>query len=59
MKDFPERGRQRDDLRPGLRIVGFERRVSIAFHVSPDTLVIDRIFYGGRDIGLAFQTDGD
>jgi plasmid stabilization system protein ParE len=27
---FPQRGMRRDDIRPGLRIVGFRRRVSIA-----------------------------
>jgi toxin ParE1/3/4 len=47
---FPERGTRRDDLRQGLRILGFERRVTIAFHVTPDRIVIDRIFYGGRDL---------
>jgi plasmid stabilization system protein ParE len=38
-----ERGTKRDDLRPGLRIAGFERRVTIAFHVDPGTVTIDRI----------------
>ena len=47
---FPERGNRRDDLRPGLRTVGFERRVTIAFHIAPGIVVIDRIFYAGRDI---------
>jgi len=28
-----ERGTKRDDLRPGLRIVGFERRITLAFHI--------------------------
>ena len=46
---FPERGIRRDDLRPGLRLVGFERRVTIAFHLTPAAVVIDRILYGGRD----------
>ena len=26
---FPERGRRRDDILPGLRVIGFERRVTI------------------------------
>ena len=47
---FPERGVRRDELRPGLRIVGFERRVTIAFHMTPAFVVIDRILYGGRDV---------
>jgi toxin ParE1/3/4 len=45
-----ERGTRRDDIRPGLRIVGFERRVTIAFHVEPNAVTIDRIFYVGRDV---------
>ena len=47
---FPERGARRDDLRPGLRVIGFERRVSIAFHVTETAVFIDRIFYGGRNL---------
>jgi toxin ParE1/3/4 len=49
-----ERGTRRDDIRPGLRIVGFERRVTIAFHVDPATVTIDRILYGGREVEDAF-----
>lgn len=44
-----ERGQARDDIRPGLRIIGFERRVTIAFKVEPERVVILRLFYGGRD----------
>ncbi|MEQ9362140.1 MAG: type II toxin-antitoxin system RelE/ParE family toxin, partial [Rhodospirillales bacterium] len=36
--DFPERGTRRDDLFPGLRIVGFEGRVTLAFVVGADTV---------------------
>jgi toxin ParE1/3/4 len=46
----PERRTRRDDLLPGLRIVGFERRASIAFHTTADAVIIDRILYGGRDL---------
>ncbi|UYN94767.1 MAG: type II toxin-antitoxin system RelE/ParE family toxin [Enhydrobacter sp.] len=44
-----ERGRLREDLRPGLRIIGFERRVAIAFTVSDDEVLILRVYYGGRN----------
>jgi toxin ParE1/3/4 len=57
LANFPERGTRRGDLRPGLRIIGFERRVTIAFHVKPDAVVIDRILYGGRDLRKAFAED--
>lgn len=44
-----ERGHLREDIRQGLRIVGFERRVTIAFVVEEDRVVILRLFYGGQD----------
>ncbi|WP_187970994.1 type II toxin-antitoxin system RelE/ParE family toxin [Aquibium microcysteis] len=58
--EFPERGMRRDELREGLRVVGFERRVTIAFHVEPDRVVFDRILYGGRNMeGAIAQPDRD
>lgn len=45
---FPERGALRADIRPGLRIVGFERRVSIAFVVEAGDVVILRFLYAGQ-----------
>jgi toxin ParE1/3/4 len=39
----------RDDIRPGLRVVGFERRVTIAFAVGEAGVTIVRVFYGGQD----------
>ncbi|PDT11327.1 type II toxin-antitoxin system RelE/ParE family toxin [Rhizobium sp. M1] len=45
---YPERGSLRDHVRPGLRIVGFERRVSVAFVVEPTEVVIIRILYAGQ-----------
>jgi toxin ParE1/3/4 len=53
-RDFPERGIPRDDLFPGLRVVGYRRRVALAFHVDGQTVVFDRVLYGGRDLRLAF-----
>jgi plasmid stabilization system protein ParE len=50
-----ERGTKRDDLRQGLRVAGFERRVTIAFHVETTTVVIDRILYAGRDVKRALK----
>lgn len=52
---FPDRGTRRDDVTPGLRLIGFKRRVAIAFHVDQTRVVIDRIFYGGRDIPAQFD----
>jgi plasmid stabilization system protein ParE len=52
---FPERGTRRDDLLPGLRTIGFERRVTIAFVVTPDTVLIEGIYYGGQDFEAAIR----
>jgi toxin ParE1/3/4 len=46
---FPRRGRLRDDIRPGLRILGFERRITIAYAIEGDVVLIHGIFYGGQD----------
>lgn len=51
-----ERGHRRDDIRPGLRVVGFERRVAIAFRVMLAEVIILRIYYGGRDIAAPVET---
>lgn len=53
---LPERGTRRDDLRPGLRVMGFEHRVLIAFRVRTDSVAILRVLYGGRSMELAFPT---
>ena len=55
---FPHRGTARDDLRPGLRLIGFERRVTIAFMATDDTVLIVRIFYGGRDVAALLDDEG-
>jgi toxin ParE1/3/4 len=44
-----ERGQRRDDIRAGLRIVGFERRMAIAFIVSATEVTILRLYYGGQN----------
>jgi toxin ParE1/3/4 len=52
---FPKRGTKRDDIRPGLRIIGFERRATIAFEIGKREVVIVRIFYGGQDFESVLQ----
>jgi toxin ParE1/3/4 len=49
LESFPERGTRRDDIHPGIRTVGFERRATIVFRVMENEVVIVRIFYGGQD----------
>ena len=44
-----QRGTLRKDVSRGLRVIGFERRVSIAFKVYDNDVVIVRIFSGGQN----------
>lgn len=44
-----ERGVLREDIRSGLRVVGFERRLTVAFSVEAETVTIYRLFYGGQN----------
>jgi len=56
LETFPERGTRRDDIRPGLRTMGFERRATIVFQVTRADVVIVRIFYGGQDFERALRS---
>jgi toxin ParE1/3/4 len=54
----PERGTKRDDILPGLRTIGFERRVTIAFRFLKTRVEIVTIAYGGRDFEAELR-EGD
>jgi plasmid stabilization system protein ParE len=58
LQTFPQRGTRRDDLRPGLRTLGFRRRVTILFEVADDTVNIIGVYYGGQDYEAALR-EGD
>jgi toxin ParE1/3/4 len=49
LADFPERGRSRDDILPGLRTITMERRVTIAYRVRKSRVEIVTVAYAGRD----------
>ena len=46
---FAERGTRCDDIRQGLRIIGFERRLTIAFTVDAESVIILGIYCSGQD----------
>jgi toxin ParE1/3/4 len=54
---FPERGSRHDDVMPGLRAIGFERRATILFRVEPETVEIVMVAYGGRNWMSILRTD--
>lgn len=55
LETFPRRGKLLKGIRPGLRVLGFEHRVSIAFQVNPQVVTIFRVLYGGRDLSRALE----
>ncbi|PDT02210.1 plasmid stabilization protein [Rhizobium chutanense] len=55
LDDMPERGAPREDFAPGVRILVFERRVTIAYRVVKDRVQVLRLFYAGRNTPLAFR----
>lgn len=44
-----ERGTLRNDIREGLRTIGFERRVTIAFNVTESQVIVLGFYYGGQN----------
>ncbi|MDC7787471.1 type II toxin-antitoxin system RelE/ParE family toxin [Rhodoplanes sp. TEM] len=55
LAEFPNRGTRRDDIAPGLRTIGFERRATIAFRVLEDVVEIVAIAYAGRDFASEIE----
>ena len=56
---FPERGTSREELRSGLRIVGWKRSITIAFAVQEEHVEFLRFFGRGRDWEGAMFRDGE
>ncbi len=54
---FPHRGTMRDDMRPGLRITNYKKRVVIAFEVDAELVSSIGVFYGGQDYETIMQED--
>ena len=57
LRDFPVRGTARDDILPGLRTVGFRKRVTIAFVVEKTSVLVIGVFYGGQDFESILKVD--
>jgi toxin ParE1/3/4 len=54
---FPLRGNQRNDIRPGLRVMGFKRYATIAFEVEAERVVIHGILWRGQDVDRLFEDE--
>jgi plasmid stabilization system protein ParE len=54
LSTFPHRGRRRDDLRQGLRITGYRKRVTIAFTVDDTSETVTADLVARIDHGSAY-----
>jgi len=57
LRTFPNRGVNRDDVRPGLRITHHKGRTVIAYAIDDNRVSIIGIYYGGRDYEAILQLD--
>ncbi len=57
LEHTPERGTKRDEVRAGLRSIGYRRRATILFEVDHRRrrVIIVGVYYGGRN----YETDFD
>lgn len=58
---FPVRGTMREDVRPGLRITNYKKRMVIAFEADPEAGLLSVIgfFYGGQDFETLLRDGAD
>lgn len=55
--NMPFAGRPRDDLRPGLRTLPFERTAIIVYRIEGEQVEIIRIYYAGQNFEALLQED--
>lgn len=59
LSTFPLRGRKRDDVRSGLRVTYYKKRVVIAYTVEDRMVSIIGVFYGGQDYESTLEDPSD
>ena len=57
LSTFPNRGNRREDIRPGMRVTSYRKRVAIAFDVEAGRVEIIGVFYGGQDYESALSEE--
>ncbi|MEC3949423.1 type II toxin-antitoxin system RelE/ParE family toxin [Sphingobium sp. HWE2-09] len=58
LADYPSIGTPRNDVRPGLRTLVHRRRVTIAFMVEDQAVVVIGFYYGGQDFATLLRDEG-
>ncbi len=55
---FPQRGTEIEGNPHGIRMVGFERSVTILFRIEGNAVRILRVLFGGQSVHLAIGSTG-
>ena len=56
---IPYRGVPRDDIWPGLRLIGFQQSINIVFKITEESIIIVGIYYGGQNYADGFTENGN
>ena len=59
LREFPERGSLRSNVRPGLRLIGYRHQASIAFVVTEAEVLILRVFRRGANTEALLVPDDE
>lgn len=59
LRTFPQRGSPRPDLAPEVRTRVFRKRVTMAYLVSGDEVIVLRVFGRGRNVTAEALTERD
>jgi plasmid stabilization system protein ParE len=54
---FPYRGQSCDDITDGLRITVFQARITVAYTIEDNDVIIEGIYYSGQDWHSDFNLD--
>ena len=57
--EFPMKGRARNDLKQGVRVLPFDRVAIIAYRILADEVDVLNIFYAGRDYEASLIQDDE
>jgi toxin ParE1/3/4 len=55
LSDFPMMGRERNDLKQGIRRIVVRKRYIVLYRVIDEGVLIERVVHGSRDLESLFQ----
>ncbi len=59
MADIPDAGREFETGASPVRVIGFGRRIMVAYRVEKARIIVTRVFYAGQDWKRELQAPED